>query len=121
MIPPTSSFLALRMDASFSKQGAWDLRGILLRIMQIVLPGLITELCDEGSTQEMDGRCAGSGTLAMEVLNDGVSSRERGKPEPGHRLVTGPWVLMLPLQRTGKTQPHSEQVAMMILVGNDIS
>ena len=109
------------MDASFSEQEARDPRGILLRILQVIHPGLITELCTGGSTREMDRRCAGSGTLTMEALNNGVSVRKGGKPKPGHWLVTGPWVLMLPLRRTCKTGLQNEKGAAVVLVGDDIS
>ena len=50
-----------------------------------------------------------------------VSAKEGGKSETGHWLATGPWVLMLPSQRTGKIRPQVEQGAAMVLVGDDIS
>ena len=78
------------MDDSFSEQKTRDLQGILLRMLQLIRPGLITELCDGGSTWGTSGQCKGDGALAMEALDDEESAREGGKPEPGHWLVTGP-------------------------------
>ena len=57
----------------------------------------------------------------MEELRDVVAAREEGKPEPGHRLATGPWVLMLLSRRTGKTRPQDAQGATVDLVGDGIS
>ena len=109
------------MDDSFSAQGARDPRGIVLRILQFIRPVLITELCGGGSTRGMDGWGAGGGVLAAEELDDMVSTKEGGKPEPMHRLATGPWALMLLSRRMGKTRLQDEQGAAMVLVGDDIS
>ena len=82
------------MDDSFSEQGARDPRGILLRILHLIGPGLITELFDGKLTREVEGWDVGGLEIGSELtvgeLGDVISTMEGGNPEPGHQLVTGP-------------------------------
>ena len=44
----------------------------------------------EDEPRETAGQCKGNGALTMGALDDGEFAREGGRPEPEHRLVTGP-------------------------------
>ena len=56
----------------------------------------------------------------MGELGDRISTVAGGKPDPGHRLVTGPSILSFSTRRTGRTHPQAEQGAAAVLVDDDI-
>ena len=56
----------------------------------------------------------------MGELEGEISAAAGGKPDPGHWLVTGPWILSFQLWRTSRTHPRDEQGAVTVLVDDDI-
>ena len=98
--------ISCRMVVSFRAAEVLAPRGILFRILCVTHLGLTT------SGKEMDGLVlvsAGSQPHASESsafdsmsgLGNCVLVESACRPEPGQRLVTGPWVLIQPSRLTG--------------------